>query len=1076
MKKLLSTIIWCLICSTAFMQVKPEWQDETIPFVGKEYPRTAFMTYSNVDKARSNDFNTSPDYKSLNGKWKFNWVPSYKKRPMNFYKTDFDDSAWGEIDVPANWEVNGYGNALYTNHPYEFCPRNPQPPLLPEENPVGSYRKYIEIPEQWNGKEIFLHIGAVKSGCYLYVNGTKVGYSEDSKTAVEYNITRYLKPGRNLIALEVYRWSTGSYLECQDFWRISGIERDVYLFAQSPVHLRDFSIRQDLDSTYKNGLFGLDLFLVNANPRQTAQATVSYQLESTSGTRVAEGTQTIKIDSIATVHFDAKIAQVAPWTAETPNLHQLFIRIEQPGKNPEIIPFRVGFRKLEIRGNQFLVNGRAVLIKGVNYHEHNEHTGHVLSEADMRKDFENMKRHNINAIRCCHYPQQRRFYELCDEYGFYVCNEANIESHGMGYNLRKGRTLGNNPNWLNAHIDRTINMYETGKNYPCVTFWSLGNEAGNGYNFYMTYNWLKSKDTTRPVQYERALLEWNTDIYCPQYPGATTLEKWGNTQTDRPYIMSEYAHAMGNSTGNLMDLWNVIYRYPNLQGGFIWDWIDQGILVKDEEGTPFWAYGGDFGENSPSDGNFLCNGVVGPDREPHPGLTEVKKVYQYVWFQPVDLRKGIIRVENRYDFTNLNQYTIEYTIQANTETVQSGTLPTQHLAPGANKQLTIPLRNVKNKPGTEYFLNLYVKSKQANLSIPASYIVASEQFRLPDYTPAPVFRPTPEKTLAMEENGPEIHISGTNIDFVFNKQKGYVTSYRTNGIQYIAEDFGFQPNFWRGPTDNDYGNGMPSRQQGWKQASKNFKIAGIRTSTSATNTNLTITYRLQETNSKYHVSYTLYPSGMIHVACHLETQPDAPELPRIGVRFRIPTDINQLEYLGRGPEENYCDRNNGTLIGHYKSTAEQQYVPYVRPQENGHKTETRWLALTDKTGKGLLFIADSNFMEFNVSRNRIEDFDGEESNRPYQWQNFTQGESHDPLMAKNRKPKQTHVNDIFPRNFVEVCLDHRMMGVAGDDSWGSQPYPKYKLPTNKDYHWSFTILPIKNNMEISEKLSYQYLP
>ena len=1076
MKKLFSTIICCLICSMAFMQVKPEWQDETIPFVGKEYPRTAFMTYSNVDKARSNDFNTSPDYKSLNGKWKFNWVPSYKKRPMNFYKTDFDDSAWGEIDVPANWEVNGYGTALYTNHPYEFCPRNPQPPLLPEENPVGSYRKYIEIPEQWNGKEIFLHIGAVKSGCYLYVNGTKVGYSEDSKTAVEYNITRYLKPGRNLIALEVYRWSTGSYLECQDFWRISGIERDVYLFAQSPVHLRDFSIQQDLDSTYKNGLFGLDLFLENANPRQTGQVTVSYQLESTSGTRVAEGTQTIKIDSIATVHFDTKIAQVAPWTAETPNLYQLFIRIEQPGKKPEIIPFRVGFRKLEIRGNQFLVNGRAVLIKGVNYHEHNEHTGHVLSKADMRKDFENMKRHNINAVRCCHYPQQRRFYELCDEYGFYVCNEANIESHGMGYDLRKGRTLGNNPNWLNAHIDRTINMYETGKNYPCVTFWSLGNEAGNGYNFYMTYNWLKSKDTTRPVQYERALLEWNTDIYCPQYPGATTLEKWGNTQTDRPYIMSEYAHAMGNSTGNLMDLWDVIYRYPNLQGGFIWDWIDQGILVQDEEGTPFWAYGGGFGENSPSDGNFLCNGVVGPDREPHPGLTEVKKAYQYVWFQPVDLRKGIIRVENRYDFTNLNQYTIEYTIQANTETVQSGTLPTQHLVPGANKQLTIPLRNVKNKPGTEYFLNLYVKSKQATSTVPAGYIVASEQFRLPDYTPAPVFRPTPEKTLAMEENGPEIHISGTNIDFVFNKQKGYVTSYRANGIQYIAEDFGFQPNFWRGPTDNDYGNGMPNRQQGWKQASKNFKIAGIRTSTSATNTNLTITYRLQETNSKYHVSYTLYPSGMIHVACHLETQPDVPELPRIGVRFRIPTDMNQLEYLGRGPEENYCDRNNGTFIGHYKSTAEQQYVPYVRPQENGHKTETRWLALTDKTGKGLLFIADSNFMEFNVSHNRIEDFDGEESNRPYQWQNFTKGESHDPLMAKKRKPKQTHINDIFPRNFVEVCLDHRMMGVAGDDAWGSQPYPKYKLPTNKDYHWNFTILPIKNNMEISEKLSYQYLP
>ena len=1075
MKKLFSTIICCLICSTAFMQVKPEWQDETTPFVGKEYPRTAFMTYSDVSKARNNDFSTSANYKSLNGKWKFNWVPTYKKRPVNFYTTDFDDSSWGEIEVPANWETNGYGVALYTNHPYEFCPRNPQPPLLPEENPVGSYRRYIEIPEQWNGKEIFLHIGAVKSGCYLYVNGKKVGYGEDSKAAVEYNITRYLKPGRNLIALEVYRWTTGSYLECQDFWRISGIERDVYLFAQSPVYLRDFAIRQDLDNTYKNGIFGLDLCLTNANPQQPGQVTVSYQLENPSGTRVAEGNRTIKIDSTRTVHFDTEIPQVVAWTAETPNLYQLFIRIEQPGKTAEIIPFRVGFRKLEIRGNQILVNGRAVLIKGTNYHEHNEQTGHVLSEADMRKDFDNMKRHNINAIRCCHYPQQRRFYELCDEYGFYVCNEANIESHGMGYDLRKGRTLGNNPTWLNAHMDRTMNMYETSKNYPCITFWSLGNEAGNGYNFYMTYNWLKSQDTTRPVQYERALLEWNTDIYCPQYPGLDALERWGNSQTDRPYIMSEYAHAMGNSTGNFMDLWDAIYRYPNLQGGFIWDWIDQGLLIKDENGVPFWAYGGDFGKDAPSDGNFLCNGLVGPDREPHPGLTEVKKAYQYVWFQPVDLKKGILRVDNRYDFTNLNQYTIEYVILANTETVHTGTLPTVNLAPGENRQLTIPLRNIRNKPGTEYFLNIHVKTKQATVSIPAGYIVASEQFKLPEYTPNPVFRATPEKTLSMEEKGSDIHISGPAVDFVFNKQKGYVTSYQVNGIQYIAEDFGFQPNFWRGPTDNDYGNGMPNRMQGWKQASKNFKIAGIRTSASTTSTNLTITYRLQETGSRYHVSYTLYPSGMLHIACHLEAQPNAPELPRIGARFRIPADMNQLEYFGRGPEENYCDRKNGTLVGYYKSTAEQQYVPYVRPQENGHKTDVRWLALMDKTGKGLLLVADSNFMEFNVSRNRVEDFDSEESNRAYQWQNFTKDESHDPDKAKNRKPKQTHINDIYPRNFVEVCVDHRMMGVAGDDSWGSQPYPQYRLPADRDYDWNFTVIPIKNNLEIYNHLAYQYL-
>lgn len=1076
MKRLISTILCCYVCLAAFAQDKPEWQDETIPFVGKEYPRTSFMTYRDVDKARDNDFRTSTDYMSLNGKWKFNWVSCYKNRPVDFYRTDFNDASWKEIDVPANWEVNGYGVALYTNHPYEFCPRNPQPPTLPEENPVGSYRKTIEIPEQWSGKEIFLHIGGVKSGCYVYVNGTKVGYSEDSKDAVEYNITRYLKPGQNVIALEVYRWSTGSYLECQDFWRISGIERDVYLFAQSPVHLRDFAIRQDLDSTYKTGLFGLNLYLANNNPRERGSVTVHYQLESPSGVKVAEGKRTVGVDSATRVSFEANVADVEAWTAETPSLYQLFIRLEQAGKQTEFVPFRVGFRKVEIRGNQYLVNGRAVLIKGVNYHEHNEHTGHVLSEEDMRKDFKTMKRHNINAIRCCHYPQQRRFYELCDEYGFYVCNEANIESHGMGYDLRKGRTLGNNPAWLNAHMDRTVNMYETTKNYPCITFWSLGNEAGNGYNFYMTYNWLKARDTSRPIQYERALLEWNTDIYCPQYPGASHFEKWGKTQTDRPYIASEYAHAMGNSTGNFMDVWEVIYRYPNLQGGFIWDWIDQGILVEDEKGTPFWAYGGDFGENAPSDGNFLCNGVVGPDREPHPGLTEVKKAYQYIWFLPVDLEKGTVRVENRHDFTNLNQFTIEYTLIGNTEVVSSGTLPTLNVAPGDSRQVNVPLRNLKIRSGVEYFLNLHVKTKKASFYAPAGYMIASEQFRLPASSPKPEYKATPEKALSLEENGPEIHIFNPTVDFVFHKQKGYVTTYRVNGVSYIADDFGFQPNFWRGPTDNDYGNDMPLRMQAWKLSSGNFKISGIRTSTSSTSTNLTVTYRLQETGTRYHVAYTIYPSGRLNVACHLEASANAPDIPRVGVRFRIPSAVNQIEYFGRGPEENYCDRNRGSLIGHYKSTAEQQYVAYVRPQENGHKTETRWLAVTDKAGKGLLFVADSNHMEFNVSRNRVEDFDSEESNRPYQWQNFTKNEVHNADKARNRKPKQTHVNDVIARNFVEVCLDHRMMGVAGDDSWGSQPYEQYRLPANREYQWSFMVVPVNNSTEIYNHTLYQYMP
>lgn len=1074
MKELALIIIACFIGVSVFSQENTEWKDETVPFVGKEYPRTSFMSYEDFESARKNDFKNSPNYQSLNGKWKFHWVDSYKKRPVDFYKNEFDDSAWEEIDVPANWEINGHGTAIYTNHPYEFCPRNPQPPLLPEENPVGSYRKQIEIPEQWEGKEIYLHIGGVKSGCYVYINGQKVGYSEDSKTPVEYNITPYLQPGKNLIALEVYRWSTGSYLECQDFWRISGIERDVYLFAQTPVHIQDFSIRQDLDSTYKTGIFGLDVMVTN--PRlQPGQTTIRYQLLSPSGDVVAEGRKSMAIDSISNIHFDARIPDVLAWSAEQPNLYALYIYLEQIGKNTEIIPFRVGFRRIEIKGNQYLVNGRPVLIKGVNYHEHNQHTGHVLSEENIREDLTNMKRHNINAIRCAHYPQQRRFYELCDEYGIYVCNEANIESHGMYYDLRKGGTLGNNPRWLNAHLDRTVNMYEYTKNYPCITFWSLGNEAGNGYNFYMTYNWLKSKDTSRPVQYERAILEWNTDVYCPQYPGQVDFEKWGNSPTDRPYIASEYAHAMGNSTGNLMDLWETIYRYPNLQGGFIWDWIDQGILVQDENGTPYWAYGGDFGENTPSDGNFLCNGIVGPDRKPHPAMTEIKKAYQNVWFKAIDLQKGIIEIKNFHFFTDLNQFRVEYSlINENNKVIESGEIPSLNLAPGEERKITFPYKTPKDEDGTEYFLNISVKTRKATPGIPANHEIASEQFALPVLSAKPALLVPAKETLSQEENEQEIRIFNTNISLVFNKQKGYITSYQVKGTEYVNESFGFQPNFWRGPTDNDYGNGMPNRLQAWKQAGKAFSIKDIQTKQEKGYTRLAVTYQLKEVQTTLQITYTIYTTGIIHAECHLAAAPHAPELPRLGIRFRLPVAYNQLEYFGRGPVENYIDRNSGSYVGLYRSTAEEQYTPYVRPQENGHKTDVRWLALTNTSGKGLLFIADSNHMEFNVSRNSVEDFDSEESDRPYQWSNFSPNETHDPAKARNRLRKQTHVNDIIPRNFVEVCLDHRMMGVGGDDSWGAQVYPRYRISPEQEYSWNFTIIPIKKKSDIDNYTRFQY--
>lgn len=1070
MRKLLLSFICCgIFLLNVAAQSQSEWNDPTIPSVGREYPRTSFVSYESKEKALKNDFSRSANFKSLNGKWKFNWVPASAQRPTEFHKPTFNDELWGEIDVPANWEVNGHGTALYTNHPYEFCPRNPKPPVLPEENPVGSYRKTFDIPTDWAGDEVFLHIGGVKSGCYVYINGEKVGYSEDSKNPAEYNITRFLKPGQNLLALQVYRWSTGSYLECQDFWRISGIERDVYLFAQPKVRIQDFKITQELDKTYKDGIFALNVAVKNHHAKDVS-AVVTYELKDKTGKIVIQGDKNlnIKASENGSVHFNVLIPDVLPWTAETPNLYDLMICLEQKGQKSEYIPFRVGFRKLEIRGNQFFVNGQAILIKGVNVHEHNEKTGHVVSEADLRTDMELMKKNNLNAVRCCHYPQQRRFYELCDEYGIYVCDEANIESHGMGYNLQKGRTLGNDLSFLNAHLDRTQNMYERNKNYPSIIFWSLGNEAGNGYNFYMTYQWLKERESMRPVQYERAGLEWNSDIYCPQYPGAVHLESWGKSKSDRPYIASEYAHAMGNSTGNLMDLWEVIYKYPNLQGGFIWDWIDQGILVKDENGKEFWAYGGDFGKDSPSDGNFLCNGIVGPDRIPHPGMTEVKKAYQYVWFKPVDIARGIVKIDNRHDFTNLNQFKIEYRIYANGKQLSGGILPQQNVAPHAETEIVIPVTHLKAKKGVEYFLNFYVYTKNAQSGIAAGHLTATEQFRLPIEAPRQAYKYAGGQMKTIETDG-EISLSSNNVNFIFDKNTGVVRSYKVNGTEYIEEGFGLRPNFWRAPTDNDYGNGMPNRLQPWKQTSRNFQVESTKVTPNAVGLSLTIVYNLKEAESKYEVSYTVYPNGELHVASTLNAGTLTTEIPRIGMRFRIPKNMNILEYFGRGPEENYSDRNSGTLIGHYSSTAEAQYHPYVRPQENGHKTDVRWMALANESGRGLLIVADENQMEFNVLRNSIEDFDSEESNRPYQWHNFTKDEKHDPAEAKNKLRKHTHINDITPRNFVEVCIDHRMMGLAGDDSWGSKPYAAYSLPTGKEYRWSFTILPIKNRSEIAQK-------
>ena len=1080
---------------------KPYWQDVQVVSVNKEYPRSAFMTYDDRTDALSGKYENSPYYRLLNGTWKFYFVDGYKQLPENITDADIDVSGWNDIKVPGNWELQGYGTAIYTNHGYEFKPRNPQPPLLPEENPVGVYRRDIEVPAEWMDRDIYLHVAGAKSGLYVYINGKEVGYNEDSKNPAEFLINPYVKAGKNVLTLKIFRWSTGSYLECQDFWRISGIERDVFLYSQPKAAVRDFRIKSTLDDTYKNGILALEADLRNHRDA-AASLTFAYELLDKQGKVVASDEKTVNVSAgkQETVRFDKELANVLTWTSEAPNLYKVLMTVKENGKVTEVIPYNVGFRRIEIKpieqlaGNGkpyvvMFVNGQPIKLKGVNIHEHNPATGHYMTEELMRKDFELMKQNNINSVRLCHYPQDRRFYELCDEYGLYVYDEANIESHGMYYDLRKGGTLGNNPEWLKPHMYRTINMFERNKNYPSVVIWSLGNEAGNGYNFYQTYLWLKQADKdwmARPVNYERAQWEWNTDMYVPQYPGAKWLEAVGKQGSDRPVVPSEYSHAMGNSSGNLWDQWQAIYKYPNLQGGYIWDWVDQGFDAYDENSRHYWTYGGDYGVDAPSDGNFLCNGIVSPDRTPHPAMVEVKYAHQNVAFEAADLAAGKFKVLNRFYFTNLKKYMISYEVKANGKTLKRGKVSLD-VAPQQAAELDVPVSGLKPKAGTEYFVNFAVTTVQPEEGVPAGHEIAHEQFRLP-IEPLPVKLATAGNPLEVKTVGDELIASSGKVTFVFNKKTGVATSYKVNGREYFKDGFGIQPNFWRAPNDNDYGNGAPKRLQVWKQSSKNFNVVESSIAMDGKDAVIKADYLLAAGNL-YRMTYRIHPSGAVKVdAVFTSTDMKAAEtevseatrmatftpgndaarqaaskleVPRIGVRFRVPADMDKVTYFGRGPEENYVDRNAGTLIGEYSSTAGELYFPYVRPQENGHHTDTRWLSLTQRNGKGLTVRADSTF-GFNALRNSIEDFDSEEAlPHPRQWSNFTPEEvaNHNEAEAKDVLRRMHHINDISPRDFVEVCVDMMQQGVAGYNSWGARPEPGYNIPANREYSWGFTLIP-----------------
>ena len=1048
----------------------PDWDNPGVVHRNTEAPRASFTAFATEAQAladgpiapfwQTDHPTTAPWYRSLNGPWKFHYSPRPADRPMDFYRVGYDDRAWPTIPVPSNWERQGFGVAIYTNIKYPFhALSRPTPPELPADNPVGSYRHAFAVPAAWTGREIYLRFGAVSSAFYLWINGRIVGFSKDSKTPAEFDVTRYVHAGTNALAVEVYRWSDGSYLEDQDKWRLSGIFRDVYLYARPRVHIRDYFARASLAPDYRDGRLRVDVALQNTG---AAAGTYAVELKLWDGGQVvATGRQTVSVRDSAAVSLELAVAAPRLWSAEQPNLYALTLALLGPAGRPvEVVNGRIGFRTTEVKGGRYLLNGKAIYLKGTNIHEINPVTAWVQDEATMRRDVQLMKEFNLNGMRFSHYPEPERFYELADEYGLYVIGEADIESHGMGYD--KDVTLADKPEWALAHLDRTQRAVERDKNHPAVIIWSLGNEAGDGHNMLADYRWIHGRDSTRPVQYEREGIQTNaperhSDLYVPMYPPIAYLERYARSDADRPLIMCEYAHAMGNSTGNLQEYWDVIKRYPKLQGGFIWDWVDQGLLEHDWYGRPYWTYGGDYGPPGvPSDGSFNDNGLVNPDRTPHPGLWEVKKVYQYVNFAPVDLAVGTVSVRNEYDFTDLHDFALHWRITGDGVPLDSGVVDSLAGAPGTVHTVALGYRLPAPQPGREYFLNLSLRRRAALGLVPAGHEVATEQFALSVAAPAPRVAAASLPALQLTQTDSSATVTGRDLAVRFDLGRGELASLRYRGTELVQR--ALQPYFWRPATDNDWGNGLPRRARAWRYAGENRAVTSARVDQVAAGVvRVTIEQQLKDEAglpiATFASTYTVLGSGDVLVDNTLtKASASLPELPRVGMSLILPGAFDHDEWLGRGPFENYWDRKTGAQVGRYASAVAGLYTPYVRPQENGNRTDVRWAALTDSSGVGLLAVG-APVLEVTALKNLPEDFETPEAGYV------------DRDQSVNR-----HVNDVRPRDLVWLDLDLHVMGVGGDNSWGAYTHDEYRMLA-PSYHYAFRLRPFDSRAESADDLA-----
>jgi len=1047
----------------AMAQAPPDWENQHVIGRNKEPGRVASLPLGPMPALDPTDYRVvtrrpSPFVLSLGGKWKFHWAPNPSERPADFYKPDYDVGDWAEIAVPGNWQCQGYGVPLYVNIRYPFKKDPPRvmgdPPKdftnYDQRNPVGSYRRTFSVPEEWKGRQVFVQFNGVDSAFYVWLNGRQVGYSQDSRTTALFNVTKHLRPGENVLAVEVYRYSDGSYLEDQDFWRLSGIFRDVLLWSSAEVHIRDFFVHAELGDDHKTGRFGVDVELQNFGDEEKAVHVALELVDMSERDPVLWSDRTWTVPAGGTVVASFSVTdlntEIKPWSAEQPNLYKLVVRLLEPADAApldvllrktaiETITHHVGFRTVEIRGGQLLVNGKPIYLKGVNRHEHDPQTGHYVTVESMVRDIKLMKQHNINAVRTSHYPDDPRWYELCDLFGLYVIDEANVESHGMGYGRE---SLAKDPSWKEAHLDRARRMVERDKNHPSVIIWSLGNEAGNGVNFHACYDWIKQRDPCRPVQYERAEHDRNTDVYCPMYATIEQIVGYASKPQQRPLVLCEYAHAMGNSVGNLQDYWDAIESHEQLQGGFIWDWVDQGLAkpvpsdgaARNEApaGTPetFFAYGGDFGDR-PNDGNFCMNGLVQPDRRPNPHLAEVRKVYQNVKVEPVDAAAGRVTVRNKFFFTNLKDFEATWVLRLDGEPVAKGTLGRVELAPQESRELQVPLPEM-SRPG-EYYLTVGFRLPEATRWAPKGHVVAWDQLLVKKVVATP--GPAPElPPLELKQNAVAIEVTGKGFALSIEKSTGAILSYRAHDRAMLHGRL--VPSFWKAPNDNQFRNQYLNRLGPWRNAAENRRIESAEVEQlSPASVRVKVGMTLPVGESHYEVTYLVEGDGRVHVdAAYTPGKGKLPLLPRFGVKLAVPRACDRVAWYGRGPQETYWDRKTGGEIALYRNTVDGMVHPYVRPQDTGNRTDTRWFSLTDSNGAGLKFTG-AEPVSFSVWPFTIDDV-----------------------------MQAAHPYELPRRDFNTVFVDYKLHGVGGDNSWGARTHPEYTLPGDKPYRLSFTIEPL----------------